>query len=228
MNVFIYCLSDPRTGEIRYVGKAVDTRKRLKSHLTEKPHTRKGNWVKSMIRDGVKPELEILETIFDSDDFDWQESERWWIAYLRFIGCRLTNMETGGIGGRKRDREATEKMRASLTGRKRSPEAVAKTAATNTGSKRSEETRAKMRASGQSKIISQEARQRMSDAARKGHTGLRASEETKAKMRAARAKQPPPSAHTLALRSEALKGKPLSPEHCAKLSVAAKARWAKL
>jgi len=115
MDVFIYSLTDPRTKEIRYVGKAIDMDKRFYGHmLVHRSNTHKSAWIKSLKRAGLKPEMDILETIHDSDDTDWQESERWWISYLRMIGCALTNQVDGGHGGRRASAETRAKQSAGI------------------------------------------------------------------------------------------------------------------
>ena len=59
MDVFIYSLSDPRTGEIRYVGKTVNLKRRLYGHLYDDEKTHKSAWIKSLKRLGLKPQLDI-------------------------------------------------------------------------------------------------------------------------------------------------------------------------
>lgn len=122
MDVFIYSLSDPLTKEIRYVGKAVDVHQRYKKHLVRKENTYKFCWVEGLKQKGLKPELEVLEVIYDSNDKDWQASEQWWISYLRFIGCRLTNLNGGGIGGKLPSIQTRAKQSDSHKGKKLSPE----------------------------------------------------------------------------------------------------------
>jgi hypothetical protein len=93
----IYGLCDPDTGEIRYVGKTVGIAKdRLKGHLkasrTGKAHLHK--WVRSL--KGRSPTV----TILDRGPARWLDDlERWWIAYCRRMGYRLTNHTDGGDGG---------------------------------------------------------------------------------------------------------------------------------
>ncbi len=125
MDVFIYSLTDPKTKEIRYVGKAVDCRRRFDSHLTDnRSSSHKHNWIKSLLSAGLKPELEVLEVIYNSDDRDWQDAERWWISYLRFIGCRLTNLDSGGKSGTMKPLESRIKMSLAKIGKKRAPEVI--------------------------------------------------------------------------------------------------------
>ena len=90
--VKIYKLIDPRNGNIRYVGKTINSLKyRLYKHIYDKPlhNTYKFNWIQSLKILGLKPEIELIEIC---DDSNWRERERYWIAYYD----NLTNNTTGG------------------------------------------------------------------------------------------------------------------------------------
>jgi len=95
MQVTIYSLSDPITGECRYVGKANDLASRIRCHRWEmknpKFHTHKVNWLRSL--GGAEPVVAVLVM---ADSYKWQEAERYWIAEMRRRGCRLTNFADGG------------------------------------------------------------------------------------------------------------------------------------
>lgn len=91
----IYCLIDPRTNKIRYVGKADDPDDRLKHHLRERETTHKAKWIVSLKKRGLQPRLAILEEVRPGA---WKEREQFWIAYLREQGCDLTNLTKGGDG----------------------------------------------------------------------------------------------------------------------------------
>lgn len=92
---FIYALCDPRTLEVRYVGKADDPYRRYCQHLIDKYPCHKNRWISSILLIGLNPILQILE---QCDDSIWQERERNWIAFENKIGCRLTNETSGGEG----------------------------------------------------------------------------------------------------------------------------------
>lgn len=96
----IYGLSDPRTGEIRYIGKSVNGVSRAKSHGTpaalRKDGTYKANWIRSLQSIGLNYGIEILGTFEDGTGL--ADSERWAIAYARSAGCPLTNLTDGGDG----------------------------------------------------------------------------------------------------------------------------------
>lgn len=136
MTVFIYALCCPFTGEIRYIGKAINVRKRFYCHWHDKERTPKTNWISSLKRKGEKPVMQIVEEIPNSNDEDWQEVERFWISYLRFLGCRLTNLQSGGDAGKRLSEETRLKMRQSSLGKKMSAASREKMRANNIGRKR--------------------------------------------------------------------------------------------
>lgn len=94
MTWYIYALIDPRTREVRYIGKSVDPLRRLDCHLDDKDSSlRKSRWLKKL---GERPILKILESGVGSS---WIESERWWIKFYREeVGADLTNLTDGGEG----------------------------------------------------------------------------------------------------------------------------------
>ncbi len=165
MDVFIYSLTDPRTGEIRYVGKAMDVNIRYSRHLQTRDKSHKTNWIKSLLKLGLKPEMEILESFYCSDDNDWQESERWWISYLRFIGCNLTNMDLGGTNGKKHSAETRAKIGVKHKGKTVviTDSTRAKIGNYHRGKKRSQSTRIKMSAAMAGKPKSESHKARLSE-----------------------------------------------------------------
>lgn len=98
----IYGLSDPRTNQLRYVGKTRQTlARRLGRHLSPsylRALTHKNRWLRSLLRAGVHPVIEVLEVCASPLLLD--EAERFHIAYWRMIGAHLTNGTDGGDGGR--------------------------------------------------------------------------------------------------------------------------------
>jgi hypothetical protein len=95
--IYIYTLSHPETGEVRYVGKTNNLKERWKSHKNESLRynrvNHKEHWIKKLLREGLTPKLEVLDEI-DSDDWGWLEV--YWIAQCKAWGFRLTNMTDGG------------------------------------------------------------------------------------------------------------------------------------
>lgn len=93
--IYIYGLKDPRNNEIRYVGKSINPTLRYSEHIHEKKTNKeKMEWLKDLSDNGAKPELVILETI--GEDVDWQEREKYWIAFGYESNWRLTNIASGG------------------------------------------------------------------------------------------------------------------------------------
>lgn len=177
MKVFIYDLSDPRTGEVRYIGKSVNPRERLATHIREsrngsKLHSRR--WIAGIIASGGLP---ILGTLEISEDAEANNAERLWIASFKLMGARLTNRTFGGDGqsqGYMPSQETRDKISRSLTGRKNTSEQNARLKkAFNEPS-----VREKRRTIATARMADQELRA----VAARGRTGQRLSEETKAKM----------------------------------------------
>ena len=73
-DIEIYALCDPDTQRIRYIGKAKNAAKRLKSHLAEKRRTHYPvyRWIAKLRSEGRMPVLRILETCNESD---WKQRE---------------------------------------------------------------------------------------------------------------------------------------------------------
>ena len=99
----IYALIDPITNMIRYVGKSAKGMKRPKEHFTPgalKKKSYRSSWIKSLKKNyDVRPDIEILESFEDNvDRYVINEAEIFWIGYLRYIGCPLTNLTDGGDG----------------------------------------------------------------------------------------------------------------------------------
>lgn len=86
----IYGLADPRTQEIRYVGKS----KSVATRRGYRPHTPVGVWLTQLKTEGLKPTVLILEA--NAED-DWKARERFWIAAFREQGSIL-NVCSGGNG----------------------------------------------------------------------------------------------------------------------------------
>lgn len=205
MTVLIYALCCPLSGEIRYVGKTHGRlQKRLQGHLQERQVCHKASWIKSLLATGLRPVIETIESIENSDDTDWQHVERFWISYLRFIGCRLTNMEEGGGGGKLS--QAT-RLKLSLA---------------HKGKTISEETRAKMSAANKGRKVSLTTRIKL----REMFVGVARPEWVCQKMSAARigVKLGPSPRRGIPNGTKGKKRGPLSPEHKAKLSAIGKGR----
>lgn len=143
----IYGLRDPRTGEIRYVGKSRSGLRRPMAHrdaarLGETCH--KANWIRGLLAAGFDYEIVILERP-DADALD--DAERRWIAIGRMaLGDRLTNATTGGDGGFRMSRDSIERMSKSKTGKRHTSETKARMAAAHRGRRATAESRLRMSA----------------------------------------------------------------------------------
>ena len=142
----IYILTDPRNGDIRYVGKTCRPRARFSDHCNARNQRgRCLNWERTLQRLGLTCGIIIVSSGLTAEDAI--TSERRWITLGRTLGWPLTNLTDGGEGasGYRHPLEAREKFRAARLGKKLSPETIARRTASVLGSKRSEETRARMR-----------------------------------------------------------------------------------
>lgn len=92
--VEIYALTDPRTGETRYIGKANDSKKRLASHIRDsrRRDTPVYRWIRKITDIGLLPGLQIIATT----ESDWQKIEIQKIAEAKANGARLLNVAKGG------------------------------------------------------------------------------------------------------------------------------------
>lgn len=86
----IYGLTDPKTGEVRYIGKANDPEKRLAGHMRDM--TRRNTPLYCWMRKNGKPGLVVLS----ENCQDWKSEERRIIAEYRAASARLLNVADGG------------------------------------------------------------------------------------------------------------------------------------
>lgn len=100
--VKIYELRDPRDLECkpRYVGiTTTSLKRRLGIHLQKhrlKNNTHKNNWIKSLLKDGIKPLPVLIEEVVG-----WKyacEVEKYWIKEFKEQGYKLVNSTEGGDG----------------------------------------------------------------------------------------------------------------------------------
>lgn len=94
---YIYVLICPLFGAVRYVGKSVDPKRRLTSHLADAKPRHKSHvsaWIKSLKKSGLYPEMNIIEACTE----DWVNREMYWINYYKNKGAFLCNLTNGGEG----------------------------------------------------------------------------------------------------------------------------------
>lgn len=138
--VSIYTLADPRTNEVKYVGKTIYSLKdRLYGHLRiRKITSRRQNWIISLKNKGLSPVIELIDIV--SDDV-WEEEEIFYISYFRFLGFVLFNVTEGGDGtkGFKWSEECRRKFIKQRTGVPRKEETKRRIRETLKGRKRPKE-----------------------------------------------------------------------------------------
>lgn len=148
-SVFIYALSDPITGKIRYIGKAKNLTTRLAKHLRdrgEKNH--RAVWIRSLQKTKNAPVLTTIDEVLETE---WPMCEVAYIEFFRDQGCNLVNANAGGVGGHNPSEETRIKIGAANRGKKRSSETRAKISASllgsarNLGKKHSDEAKEKNR-----------------------------------------------------------------------------------
>ena len=130
---FIYGLIDPRiSDEYRYIGKSHNPKRRLADgHLCDHNVTYKTNWIKSLAKQNLKPEVVIIAEVPRKE---WPEWEQYYIRHFWFLGHNLTNSTYGGEGlsslctsgennsffGKKHTEKSKRKMSLAKKGKKAS------------------------------------------------------------------------------------------------------------
>ncbi len=112
---FIYALIDPRDNKVRYIGKANKPKYRLQAHLTDKTKTHKCSWIKSLLKEDLKPELLIIDEVSFKE---WQFWEQHYISLYKSWGFNLTNGNSGGYGQVKCSETTRVKLRLANLGKK--------------------------------------------------------------------------------------------------------------
>ena len=163
--VYIYALIDPETQEIRYIGKSVHPEARLQSHCNEKSNCHRSHWLQSLKQKGLKPSMMIIQEIIG--DWPWQEAERYWIAYAKHYGNRLTNNTSGGDGVPDLPQETKERMRLTWVGRKHTEEAKKKIGAATRQRRHSHATKLRMSKAHTGRMITNEWRAKLAIAVSK-------------------------------------------------------------
>jgi hypothetical protein len=90
--VYIYCLSDPKTGTVRYIGATTDPKRRAYEHSRPYNSTSKilGSWRKNLTLLKRKPLFTILEVV------PYEEGiikEGMWIEWCFSQGVPILNMK---------------------------------------------------------------------------------------------------------------------------------------
>lgn len=117
----IYVLIDPRTNEVRYVGKANRVDERYKAHLNRarKHQIHKKNWIEALRKDGLKPIIKVIDVVPIDE---WRYWERFWISQMRQWGFNLVNHTDGGDGTTNGNETSFKKGHKVWLGKKHSEE----------------------------------------------------------------------------------------------------------
>lgn len=102
MTAFIYALLDPNTNERRYIGKTVDCGRRIKQHLTDASNKSKKQWIDTLRENSQLPVFEVVE---ECELKDWEAREIFHIESERQKGSLLLNVQVGGKGIVREQRE---------------------------------------------------------------------------------------------------------------------------
>ncbi len=101
MNVKVYSLLDPRDNQVRYIGKSLNTKKRLRKHIKESRESTKSHkkaWINGLLKNNLKPILEIVDEVPNKE---WKFWEIHYISLFRSWGFDLVNSTNGGEGVEK-------------------------------------------------------------------------------------------------------------------------------
>jgi len=87
--VYIYTLSDPRSGDVRYIGRAIAPQSRLKAHVNARYYNDKVKWINELKTDGLLPVMTIIDSV--DDKVLAREKEQYWMNKYTMDGCELLN-----------------------------------------------------------------------------------------------------------------------------------------
>jgi hypothetical protein len=102
--VDIYCLKDPDTGEVFYVGQTnMPFQYRLNGHIkdAERSNSKKSVWIDGLI---AQNKLPIIDAVEQCSDEESNTREKYWIQHYREANPSLTNANGAGSGNHKRPR----------------------------------------------------------------------------------------------------------------------------
>lgn len=120
--VFIYTLSDPNTGLVRYVGKTDNLKRRYNEHFKNarlcKTHVQ--CWIHGLRNKGERPEMDCIDTVLMGEFKFW---EQYYISLYKSWGFDLTNLTIGG-DGEKMLQIVKDKISAKAKLRIRTPEHI--------------------------------------------------------------------------------------------------------
>ncbi len=104
---YIYSLSDPINGDVRYIGKSNNIKKRYFGHTrVDQQDTHKYRWIKKLKEQNRAPIIDIIDEVPKNDWCFW---EKYWISQFKAWGFKLTNSNEGGSGGETFNKEETSR-----------------------------------------------------------------------------------------------------------------------
>lgn len=117
---FLYCLCEPGTKEIRYIGKANNPDCRRSVHLNHAKADKQtycARWIRQLLNRGLSPDMHILAEVAKTD---WIALEKAFIFLCRHYGLPLTNLAEGGEGptGHKQTAEHRKNHSLAISGTK--------------------------------------------------------------------------------------------------------------
>ena len=94
---WIYALIDPRDNEIKYIGKSIKPKERLREHILKckTEHTKKGNWIKKLVSLKLEPNMTLLKETIEQEIAYWEEH---YIKEYKSNGFTLLNYDDKGVG----------------------------------------------------------------------------------------------------------------------------------
>jgi len=93
---FIYTLSCPLSGDVRYVGKSNKPNARFSKHKQMSDNNKsKNSWINELLTTGLCPVLTIVEEVPISE---WKFMEKLYITKFKELGCELLNICSGANG----------------------------------------------------------------------------------------------------------------------------------
>lgn len=125
--MIVYALKDPRTGDVRYIGKTTKSlQRRIAEHTSPSSYRRGRNhrerWIAALIHLGMRPEAETILHASTVEEMD--QAECLCIQFARDIGLTLVNATDGGDG--KSGYIHSERTRQRMKEAQSSPDAIAR------------------------------------------------------------------------------------------------------
>ena len=144
--IYIYGLLCPYDNKIKYIGQSTQNPKvRLAQHRNDtRYNNQKSNWIKKIIKLGLKYELKIIILEKCEDVKLLNEREKYWITHFINEGIKLKNCTDGGDNNYTFTEETKQKISNKLKGRpgiKHTEETKRKMSENRKGQKLSEETK---------------------------------------------------------------------------------------